>query len=112
MGSESCDNKLCDAKTLVTFGKQSGEKTLLVGFCQHHGNKRYVTLLREGWMVLDDDRGFRIEDPRGLAAEEKKPAKRRTKRDPVRQSDTADADSSEGARETDGDDPDDAVPAT
>ena len=34
-------------------------------FCGHHGNNNYVELIRSDWMVLIDERVFRIENPRG-----------------------------------------------
>lgn len=52
----------------MTFGKDVSGKTYVIGFCQHHGNENYVELNRDGWMILDDQRGFRIEDPRGATS--------------------------------------------
>lgn len=101
MTEERCDNKLCDSKVLVTFGKVIGDKDVqLLGFCGHHGNRHYVTLTRKGWVILDDQRQFRIEDPKGSKS---------TKRSTRRQASTP-----EGSESVRGgpDDPEDEVPVS
>jgi hypothetical protein len=60
-----CDNDSCISASLVVFAKEISDNTLTLSFCGHHGNKNYVELTRSGWVVIVDDRTFRIEDPRG-----------------------------------------------
>jgi hypothetical protein len=66
---DSCDTARCSSRVLVMFGKVDADDNLLqLAFCGHHGNDNYVTLTRQDWVILDDDRVWKIEDPRGTAA--------------------------------------------
>lgn len=55
----------------MIFGKEiaNTENILTLDFCGHHGNRNFVELTRTGWMVLEDERSFRIEDPKDVSRE-------------------------------------------
>jgi len=67
MITEECD--LNDqVKSLVIFGRDNNElETSYLYFCGHHANENIVELRRAGWIIIADERTFKIEDPRGTA---------------------------------------------
>lgn len=68
MVEKLCDR--CDSMAKTTFARENGAETEILGFCGHHTNQYVVALTVDGWLILEDTREWKPEqpDPRTTAA--------------------------------------------